>query len=461
MRYTCKTIIGMICLFFMPFHSFAQSTEDIVQEAIDVLKGKTLNKSTEWAVETLKNTDDGKYKAIAMNALGVAHLKGIGTTQDSAKAIMYFEEATRLGHANSYYNLGRMMKDAPRGKQDFAKAVYYFEKGAEQGNMACIYAVGYMYYKGLGCPQDYHRAVDYFKSDVNGISPSCQYMLGLCYRNGFGVEQNDQLAEEYLHKASMANYQFAIEETLRENAEVAASTVLTDNDEYIPTSMPDVEPFIYNSNDLTGNYKGVLVTYDWSGNQIIKEDMLDASFSKVGDGYYGVWIQGADTIAVKASLATDGKLLFADSRMLIHDRYTEEKKIECVFEDASLALVGASLTGGLRMYSLNHNEPMRPMYLSLNKTNDNDTDKEQYKCKMVAYPGNGQVEVRFMLPKDVKESQISLTSQNGMYTKHYKLGALKAGQQRFTISTNPSNGLYVVSMKADEYHGHTTILLNK
>lgn len=38
MRYTCKTIIGMICLFFMPYHSYAQSTEDVVQEAIDVLK---------------------------------------------------------------------------------------------------------------------------------------------------------------------------------------------------------------------------------------------------------------------------------------------------------------------------------------------------------------------------------------------------------------------------------------
>lgn len=157
----------------------------------------------------------------------------------------------------------------------------------------------------------------------------------------------------------------------------------------------------------------------------------------------------------------DGRLLFADSKMLIHDRYTEDKKIECVFDDASLALVGSSLTGGLRMYSLTHNEPMRPMYISLNKTNDNETSQGQYKCEMVAYPGNGQIEVRFMLPKDIKESQISLTSTNGMSTTYYKLGALKAGQQRFTISTNLSNAIYVINMKADAYHGHTTILLNK
>lgn len=288
MRYTCKTIIGMICFIFMPYHSYAHCTEDIIQEAIDVLKGKTLNKSTEWAIETLVSTEDEQCKPIAMNALGVAHLKGIGITQDSAKAVSFFEEAARLGHVTSYYNLGMVMKDAYRGKQDFAKAVYYFEKGAEQGNLACIYAAGYMYYKGLGCTQDYHRAVEYFKSDINGISPSCQYMLGLCYRNGFGVERCDQLAEEHLQKASIANYKFAIEETLRENAEVSASTILTDNEDYIPTSMPVVEPLLYDDNDLTGDYKGILVTYDWSGKQIIKEEALNISFSKKDNDYCGM-----------------------------------------------------------------------------------------------------------------------------------------------------------------------------
>lgn len=461
MRYTCKTIIGMICLFFMPYHSYAQSTEDVVQEAIDVLKGKTLSKSTEWAVEILRTTEDEQHKPIAMNALGVAYLKGVGITQDSAKAVMFLEGAARLGYTSSYYNLGMMIKDAPRGKQYFPKAIYYFEKGAEQGNLSCIYAADYMYYKGLGCTQDYHRAADYFKSDVKGLSPSCQYMLGLCYRNGFGVEQNEQLAEVYLKKATMANYKFAIEETLRENAEVDASTILTDNDEYIPASMPEVEPFITDNSELTGDYKGVIVTYDWSGNQIIREEALDISFSKSDDGYNGVWIQGADTLAVKVSLAADGKLLFSDSRISIQDRYTEGKKIECVFDDASLALVGSSLTGGFSMYSLTHNEPMRPMYLSLNNTNVNEMDGEHYRCAMSAYPCNGQVEVRFMLPKDTNESVISITDQNGILTKHFRLGALKAGQQRYTISANLPNGLYVVNMKANEYHGHTTISLNK
>ena len=59
--------------------------------------------------------------------------------------------------------------------------------------------------------------------------------------------------------------------TLRENAEVEESVLLSDKDEYVPSAMPEVEPFINAESDLTGNYKGILVTYDWSGNQIIKE----------------------------------------------------------------------------------------------------------------------------------------------------------------------------------------------
>ncbi len=463
MKYSYKTIIGMACLIVLPCYAHAQNTEDAVQEAIDVLKGKSLSQSPEWAVETLKNVDDKGSRPVAQNALGVVYLKGLSVVQDSAQAVAYFEEAARLGHTDAYYNLGKMMKDAPRGKQNFAKAVYYFEKGAEQGNLACIYAAGYMYYKGLGCAQDYRRAVKYFKSDVNGKSPSCQYMLGLCYRNGFGVEADDQKADELLQKASMANYQFAIEETLRENSEVEASVLLSDNDEYVPASMPEIEPFIYEDTDLTGRYKGILVTYDWSGSQIIKEEKLEISFSKTAKDYNGVWIQGNDTLAVRASVDADGRLLFADTRMLMHDRYTEGSKIECVFDDASLALVGPSLTGGLRMFSLTHNEPLRPMYLSVSRSSGSGADDDLYNCDMTAYPvpGTGQVEVRFLLPENVENATLCFTDPSGMYVKNYKLGPLTAGQQRFSVGTNLAKGLYVVNMKADGYHGQTTILLNK
>lgn len=80
---------------------------------------------------------------------------------------------------------------------------------------------------------------------------------------------------------------------------------------------------------------------------------------------------------------------------------------------------------------------------------------------MAAYPvlGTDKIEIRFLLPKEVKNASVYLTDQTGLYVKSYNTGALSAGKQRFTISTKLKNGLYIVSMKANELHGQTTILL--
>jgi TPR repeat protein len=286
-------------------------------------------------------------------------------------------------------------------------------------------------------------------------------MLGLCYRNGFGVEIDDQKADEYLQYAAKGNYLFAIEETLRENAEIQPSIALSDNEVTTPESMPEVEPFIDKNTDLTGTYKGVIVTYDWSGKQIVKEDNLTVTFNKAGDSYNGVWMQGSDTLAVNAGIGADGILRFSDTHFYMSDRYFEDTKIESQFQDASLALVGPSLTGNLRLYSLTEREPQRPMYLSLSKPMSDSESEDPNYCYMAAYQvsGTDKIEIRFLLPKEIKNASVYLTDQNGLYVKSYNTGALSAGLQRFTISTKLKNGLYVVSMKADELHGQTTIVL--
>lgn len=455
------TMVGVVSLAVMPNSAMGQVTESDVTEAVDILKGKSISKTTDWAVKLLHSVEDKELRPTAQNALGIAYLNGLGVAKDSVMAIKCLEEAGKCGSANAYYNLGLIMKNGPREKQDFVKALHYFEEGAKSGALNCCYLAGYMYYKGLGCEQDYKRAVEYFKKDETGRSLSCQYMLGLCYRNGFGVDVDDQKANEYLLKASKGNYQYAIEETLRENAEILPSTLLTDNEVNTPESMPDVEPLIDKNTDLSGTYKGIIVTYDWSGKQIVKEAPLTVTFCKAEDSYRGIWIQGSDTLAVNASIGTDGILSFADTYHFMSDRYFENTKIENQFQSASLALVGPSLTGGLRLYSLTEKEPQRPMYLSLSKPLGDSTKNDPNCCYMAAYPvsGTDKIEIRFLLHKEVKNASIYLTDQSGLYVKSYNTGALSAGQQRFTISTKLKKGLYVVNMKANEIHGQTTIML--
>jgi TPR repeat protein len=441
--------------------SHAQVAEDEIQEAVEVIKGLSIDKTPEWAIGILKQVTDTAKLPQVNNTLAMAYLNGIGVDKDSIAAIKYFEDAAHRGYTNAYNNLGMIMKNAAYGKQDFKKAVYYFEEGVKAGSLMCNYDAGYMYYKGLGCKQDYARAIEFFKRGIASNNPSCLYMLGLCYRNGYGVEANEANASDCLKKASMANYRFAIEETLRENAEVLPSMSISED--AIPESMPAAETFLDKSNDLTGQYKGLLVTYDWSGQQVVKEQKLNISFNKAQGCYYGKWIQDADTLVFSAEIADDGTLKFNNTQMLMNDRYTEGEKVDYMFEDASLVLLNHSLSGSLRLYSTTQKEPQRPMYLSLNKSTSKIEYADKNNCDISAYPvaGTNQLEVRFVLPGDVKDASIYLTMQNGMPAKSFKLGPLQAGDQRFTIPTNLNNGVYAVTLKADNRHGQTLMMLKR
>ena len=455
------TVSLAMAMFATVTPSYAQVSENEFQGAIEVIKGLSIDKTPEWAIGILKEVTDSAKLPQVNNTLGMAYLNGIGVAQDSITAIKYFEEAANKGYTNAYNNLGMIVKYAAYGKQDFKKAVYYFEEGAKAGSLMCNYDAGYMYYKGLGCKQDYARAIEFFKKGIASSNPSCLYMLGLCYRNGYGIEANDTMANDCLKKASMANYQFAIEETLREDAEILPSMSISED--AIPESMPAAQAFLDKSNDLTGLYKGLLVTYDWSGKQVVKEQKLNISFNKVQDCYYGKWIQDTDTIAFSAVIADDGTLKFNNTQMLMDDRYTEGEKVEYMFEDASLVLLNHSLSGSLRLYSTTQKEPQRPMYLSLNKSTSNIKYGDKNNCDLSAYPlaGTNQLRVCFVLPEDVKDASIYLTTQSGMLAKSFTLGQLKAGDQRFTISTNLSNGVYLVVLKADKKQDQNLVILKR
>lgn len=441
----------------------AQPTEEEFMEAMDIVKGKSMANTAEWAVSILRDVEDPAVRPMARNAMAMAYLRGTGVARDSAMAAQFFGEAAAAGYANAWHNLGMMEKNAPRGRQDFVKAVEYFEKGAAAGSLMCSYDAGYMYYKGLGCRQDYARAVEYFSRGLDSGNPSCLYMLGLCYRNGFGVEMDEERATDYLERASRANYRFAIEETMRETAEVQPTVRLSETDGDVPESMPEVEAFLDNTTDLGGRYSGCLVTYDWSGGNVVREQRLEVAFSKRADNTYcGTWVQDADTIAFYAEIAPDGTLVFDNTRAMMDDRYTEGRRVEYLFDNAELAMLGNTLTGGLRLYSLTQGEPQRPMYLSLGRQGSvSSTGGER--CEMAAWPvaGTSQIELRLTLPHEVRDASVVLVSQNGMYARRYRLGALPAGESRMTISTNLPGGLYVVSMSADGLHGQTAIMLRR
>ena len=458
-----QKLMLVITFMLLPFTTnvFAQSESERVKEAIDILKGKSDANTAEWAVDVLNSISDSTVMSVAKNALAMAYLTGRVLSPDTVKAIKLLEEAVSMGNPYACHNLGVYYKTLPREKQDFKKAYHYFLEGAKNGKGICCYDVGYMLYKGLGCKQNYAEAIRYFQMDLQH-SPSSMYMLGLCYRNGYGIEKDETKAFGLLRRASSVNYRSAIEEEQRDSAEVLERHSVSDDESsiIIPDVMPDVETFLDHSSDISGVYTGYLLTYDWSGNNIVKEQPLTISFLKNKDAYLGAFMLAGDTIPLSCSVPNNGDLRFHATSMQMYDRYIETKKSDYTVESASLTQLGNSLTGSLRLYSLTQREPERPMYVSLTKSSQ-DKFIDDRQCQIMAYPSEaGTIEVRFTLPNGVTSSSICLYNQLGIRQKFYDLGGLSSGAHIVMIRVPSDSGTYIVKMRADAYHCETLIRIN-
>jgi len=267
--------LGVVVIFLMMAigNTYAAETIEDIRLAANILKGIDDSKDKTWAIGVIRNAAENDSNAYAMNVLGIACLHGIEMDENRESAIKWLEKAGQKGYKNAYHNLGMMFKDGV--PQDFEKACYYFKLGVEAGAYMCYYDLGYMFYKGLGCEQDYTRAAELFGLGVNKDHSPCLYMLGLCYRNGYGVDQDLAKAQFFLNRAAGLSYSRAIEEMKREQPENNWTPLDLDVDGVeIPASMPDIEPFITDCDGIEGNYRGVLVTYDWSGENVIDEKPL-------------------------------------------------------------------------------------------------------------------------------------------------------------------------------------------
>ena len=181
MKYIFRTrtvVIIMLLLSVSPIFSTEESEN--VKQAVSVLKGLDNSQTKTWAINVLRQAAETDSSAYAMNALGIAYMKGMGLEQDDSLAALWFERAGQNGYIDAFHNLGSFYKNRPQ--QDFVRAALSFQKGAEAGSIMSLYDYGFMLYKGLGCNQDYAQAVSLFRRGADYDHSPCLYMLGLCYR---------------------------------------------------------------------------------------------------------------------------------------------------------------------------------------------------------------------------------------------------------------------------------------
>ena len=451
-------IVAVVILISSVNRMYAVSIED-VKLAVSILKGIDDTKDDLWAIQIIKQAAIVDSIPYAMNVLGIAYMNGIAIEQDVDMACKWLELAGKGGFSNAYHNLGMIYKNG--NPQDFGKAYEYFKQGVDSGSIMCCYDQGYMLYKGLGCQQNYAAAITLFEKGVAADHSPCLYMLGLCYRNGYGVEENKERAEYLLRRAANHNYGRAMEELNCEQPENSWNSLSTNLSlTEIPAMMPADLPLVIDCQNVSGKYEGVLVTYDWSGENIISERPLALDVVANYNELTGMWCEGKDTVQIKAMMSENGRMVFSESSISRRDRYVVGKPIKYRFESADLCAELGSITGRLRLYSTTIREPERPMYILLNKKDSTKETKDGAPSKIYAYPNpfSNQFTVSFDLLEKEKSALLYIYSQSGINLHTYHLTNLQEGKTVMSVSPTLPEGVFLLKVVTQKQKFQTIII---
>lgn len=452
---------------------FSQEVDSLTLRAIksiDLYRGLIESPNPELAFQNLKELAELE-NPMAMNALGKAYMEALGCPADTALSFYWFKKAADAGYHSAWHNLGTIYKYGIYGIQDFTLAFYYFDKLANEtteNSVLGLYDAGYMLYKGLGCKQDYVKARDYLEKASNkGYAPA-MYLLALCYRNGYGTDRKQGEAGYWLSKSKKSGYTPAIEEYYAEGPENTQDRVVLRSAglRNIPKEYVRNVPHIKKKEvkQLDGEYDGVLVTYDWSGKNVIKETHLSLIIKTEKDRIWAEWREeGADTLQVEATWR-DSCLVFSNAYQYRQGHYDANGKVIWNFTNARLQLLNSDtssyIVGNISMFSPEVMEPNQPMYISLRK-NDVTLEDSKKDNSFIVYPNPFKegINISFYqsLESDVK---VAIYETTGKLVQFESLGKFGVGQQQIALSTQIPSGTYVLKLFANQKE-YSTVIIRK
>lgn len=351
-------------------HKYAKVLNKTAGRAIEIIQHPKdyTDKKHSWALRTLSDITAGDSVSYYLFYLGLAYLDGIGVASDVDKAVTLLEKAGQAGYDRAYNVLGNMYKQGGNGvRQDFRKAYRYYCMGAERGHNMCIYYKGLMQYKGLGCRQDYKEAAMTFLTSANDRDANSLYMLGVFLRNGYGVAKDSLLAVNSLQRAARMHCPEASEELMRPHEETYMHDVYANAPRYsyIPDSLPDVRPSAVAVDLPAGDYRGFIVTYDWSGKYILDERPFAMTLNGVTGGGFSGTLTVGDESAKFCGILSGGRLVFTEGGLTMPDRYVRGGKQYYDLGDMALEACGGKVRGRLSLMSRSRKEPGNPMYFEL------------------------------------------------------------------------------------------------
>ncbi len=448
--------------------------------------------------------------AEAMNALGLIYHKGISVAVNEQEGIQWLEKAALAGYAKAWYNLGVLLKDADnpmdqtkalsylekaaktgytkayhdwggmvmKGKgtsQDYPLALSIFKEGAGKADPSSMYSVGYMYYKGLGCTQDYSLAVEQFELGAQKGSLAAMYMLGLCFRNGYGVAIDTEKAKYWLNKSAqkgLKKSEIELADPEAENAQpnqtITVSQAIPEVINITKTEAPETFQKVKQvpiTTNISGNYTGHLLRYDWSGQNIISKTPLQIDLTQEGKLITGVWNeQAGDSVSFNAQIQ-ENAIVFQDSKIDRTEHFYKDTVAAYQFKEARLQLLQTDeslfMVGNLNLYNIKERENERPMYLILEKKQEKTNSANEMFSSVVIYPNPvvSDFNLSFDLAKDI-DVTMSIYYISGRELYREQWNGLIAGKQTKTIALHAPAGYYLLRLNYGN-EVKTTLLIKK
>lgn len=143
--------------------------------------------------------------------VGRCYFSGIGTQQDEAFAVQFFERELPSGHIGAHNLLGKAYLFGRGVAQDYAKAFQLLSFAHSQGSTWGVFYLAQCCFYGRGTVQDYGKARQ-FLDEMDWEYWEADYLRGMMYARGLGVAEDIPRGVAYLQKAG--NHAPAKEELL-------------------------------------------------------------------------------------------------------------------------------------------------------------------------------------------------------------------------------------------------------
>ena len=439
---------------------YSENSDLQLKEANRYLRGegKPYDPGKAFAIN-MSYATEGNPKA--MSAIASQYITGIGVKKDHSEGIKWLNKAADLGHVPAFISLGNIYSSGNGLNIDYNKAFEYFKKAADLGSITGKYRQAYCYFKGIGCVQNYYKSYELFKAlSENGHFPS-QYYLGLCLRNGYGVPRNLSTAEEWLQKSWKAGSLQAKEELdqpepERPNIPKAAPGLLNKvillNQKIQYSAGNGYLRIKHNikEDELSGEYNGFVIRYDWSGKYITDISPLSFHIDCKGELVTGNWNEGSVHVGLITGELSDSSLVFKNSKLRLINHYSGPKGEVWFLKQARMQVVGSGdslfLSGNLELFSETRKEPAKPILFVASKFSKSKyVEIQANHASVFPNPFKESTTIQFSL-EESQDLSIWITSIDGKILFSEKLEGLTVGTYQKALKLPFAKGVYILNV---------------